>query len=288
MKNDVNAKINWNRLDPERRLGLHSKKFTGVNFGLAFVLGLFLFTLFYAALFPFMGHGLDKIDMFFHGGANARSTINYYTIFLSCWALGALWIKWLKLKTQRVALTLNILPADPNFVLTATTAKEILDNIHNKVDDPKRFLLLDRIVRSLSNLKNLGNISDFADGLKSQAENDESYVSATYTIIKSFIWGIPILGFIGTVVGLSSAVGDFGKIVSKGADIEQLKSALGNVTSGLGTAFETTLIALVAAMIVQMLMTVILHREEQFLDECSDYCHKNLIAKMKVAGLQGD
>ncbi len=286
MKSDNVTKIKWIQLDIERRLGLPCKKFTGVNFGFAFVVGLLFFGAFYGALFPFAGRGCDKVDMFFHGGVHGRSIVNYFTVFLSCWALAILWIKWMKLKAQRTALTLNILPADPNFVLTAATAREILDNIRMKVDEPRRFLLLDRVERSISNLKNLGNISDVADGLKSQAENDESYMGATYTIVKSFIWGIPILGFIGTVLGLSSAVGDFGQVVSKNADIEQLKAGLGNVTSGLGTAFETTLVALIFALTVQLLMTAILHQEEEFLDDCSDYCHKNIISKLKMAGLR--
>ena len=112
--------------------------------------------------------------------------------------------------------------------------------------------------------------------------------SSSYTVLKGFIWAIPVLGFIGTVIGLSSAVGGFGKVVSEGADIEQLKASLGGVTGGLATAFETTLIALVLAMFVQLFMTFTLNKEELFLDDCADYCHRNIISKMKTINLQDE
>jgi biopolymer transport protein ExbB/TolQ len=286
--NDDKHRLRWNRLDLECRLGLRSKKFTGVNFGFSLIIGLLLTGIFYGSLFPFAYRGHELIDMFFHGGAKMRTTIPYYTVLLSCWSLAILLVKWQKIDVQRKALSVDILPSDPNFVLTSATARKILETIYEKVDEPRRFLLFDRIERSISNLKNLGNVSDVANGLKSQADNDESYMISTYTVVKGFIWAIPVLGFIGTVVGLSNSVGAFGSVVAKGAGIEELKASLGDVTSGLATAFETTLIALVAALLVQLFMVFMQHREECFLDECSDYCHKNLIAKLKMAGLLGD
>ena len=45
------------------------------------------------------------------------------------------------------------------------------------------------------------------------------------------------------------------------------------------------LIALVAALFVQLVMTFVQNKEELFLDDCADYCHRNLIAKMKNVNL---
>ena len=90
------------------------------------------------------------------------------------------------------------------------------------------------------------------------------------------------------MLGLSDAVGGFGKVVAKGAEMEELKAALGGVTGGLATAFETTLIALVLALIVQLFAKFVLNEEELFLDECADYCNRNIVAKMKNINLNGD
>ena len=143
-------------------------------------------------------------------------------------------------------------------------------------------MLLNRIERALANLKNIGRISELAEGLTVQAENDESYIESTYTVVRGFIWAVPVLGFIGTVLGLSQAIGGFGEVVASGSGITALTSSLRNVTAGLSIAFETTLIGLVAALIIQLLATMVRKKEEDFLDNCADYCHRYIIGKLKT------
>jgi biopolymer transport protein ExbB/TolQ len=276
-------KLDGNNEDIEKFIGFASKKYTGVNNILSLLLGVMFTLLFYAALYPFwLSHRYQMVDMFFHGGEFNRSTIPYYTVFLAAWACAILIIKNQKVKMQQRAFALEIVPQDPAFVLSAMTASDILKNIHNQVYMPKRYVLFNRMERALSNLKNIGRVSDVSSLLSVQAENDEQYFESTYTLLKGFIWGIPVLGFIGTVLGLSQAVGGFGAAVTQGADISKLKNSLTGVTGGLAVAFETTLIALVAAFVLQLWMTLVRKREEDFLDECSDYCHRNIISKLKI------
>ena len=103
---------------------------------------------------------------------------------------------------------------------------------------------------------------------------------------RSGSWVIPILGFIGTVIGLSGAIGGFGTVLNADADIASLKAGLAPVTANLGIAFDTTFVALVFAMVVQMLMTVLRKQEERFLDECRDYAHATVISKLKITNGQ--
>lgn len=272
--------------DIECLVGLPSYKFTCVNHIGTFILGSLLFALFYGILSRFHNGQNPWVEMFFHGGEANRSTIPYYTVFLGMWSLAILIVKRLKLHTQAKVLSLNILPDDPNFILTTATVREIIDNINDQVASPQDFVLLDRILRALGNLRNLGNVSAVAECLNTQAQNDDDMLHSSYTIFKGFLWAIPVLGFIGTVLGLAEAVGGFGRVVQGGCtDPEQLISSLGGVTGGLSIAFETTLIALVIALILQLLMTAVVNREQHFLDECSDYCHRNIISKIKSVDL---
>jgi len=274
--------------DIECICGFKSKKFTDVNSLFSFLGGVVIFSLFYLSLSFFRGQHW-AVDMFFHGGEKDRSSIPYFTVFLGSWALSILLIKIQKLHVQRKALELSLLPDDRNFVLTCASARLILEKINLLVSNPKDFVLLDRIQRALVNLKNLGNVSAVAECLNTQARNDDEYLSGSYTVLKGFIWAIPVLGFIGTVLGLAKAIGNFGTVIDKGAgNPQELIAALGDVTGGLSIAFETTLIALVMALIIQLLMTWVLNREELFLDECSDYCHRYLISRIKSVDLAQD
>ena len=277
--------LNFQELDPEAKIGIVSRKYTDVSAIWSFFIGVILTGVFYGAMYPLhTRHKWQMVDMFFHGGLENRSTIPYFTIFLTCWCLAFLYIKLKKLNVQRKALSLNITPLDSRFVITRIVAAPLVNQLHQRVYQSEKFMLLWRIECALNGLNNLGHVSEVSSVMNDLAENDSNFMESSYTLIKGLIWAIPVLGFIGTVLGLSQAVGGFGSVVSSGADLETLKNALGGVTSGLGTAFETTLIALVAALIVQLLMTLLMRKEEQFLDECSRFCYENVTSKLRILG----
>ena len=280
---DSGNQLIWKMMDPEEKIGMHGKKYTSVNNLFSFFGGLILTLVFYGILFPFHLTGeYPMVDMFFHGGHENRSVIPYFTILLACWSLAFLYIKWRKLKVQRKALNYQLIPEHSDFVISPANVQEILDRMHNEVLFTYNFMLLWRIDCALSNLRNIGRVADVSSFLSDLAKTDSSFVENSYTLPKGLIWAIPVLGFIGTVLGLAQAVGGFGAVVAQGADLEGLKNALGGVTGGLSTAFETTLIALVAALLIQLLMTFLIQKEEAFLDEAEQFCHKNITSKLKM------
>ena len=53
----------------------------------------------------------------------------YVVTFLTAWSLVMLWVKGRKLKLQRRALGLNLIPTDdPGFILTPASAEHVLDS----------------------------------------------------------------------------------------------------------------------------------------------------------------
>src|SRR5690606_19308079 len=111
---------------------------------------------------------------------------------------------------------------------------------------------------------------------------DESTMETSYSLLVGFIWAIPVLGFIGTVLGLSEAIGGFGAVLGESHDISQIANSLRTVTGGLATAFETTLEALVAALAIQILFTFLRKSEEEFLDECAEYCQVHVVNRLRM------
>ena len=67
-----------------------------------------------------------------------------------------------------------------------------------------------------------------------------------YSTIDYIIWGMPSLGFVGTVVGIGQSLGDADAIV-RAVDKAGQVTAIEGVTSVLGVAFDTTLVALVCS-----------------------------------------
>jgi hypothetical protein len=117
--------------------------------------------------------------------------------------------------------------------------------------------------------------------LKSQSEIDATMVDSSYVLIKVFIWAIPILGFIGTVLGISDAVSSFGGEMGAAADIEVIKEQLGQVTGGLSEAFDTTLVSLIFSLWVMFPTSVMQKNEEDLLNKVDEYCNEYFLKRLR-------
>lgn len=272
--------LDWTRSDIERRLGFKGGRFTAPGTLLSLIMGALLTALFYTGLVLIQQKWPET--HWFAAMFLERGPCPYPTMLLFFWAASMLWIKWQKLKLQRRALGLPLMPQDPEFVLTSTSAKEVRERMCMMVDNPHYFVLFNRIDLALANLHNIGQASDVTAILKIQAESDEAQIASSYGIVQGFMWGIPVLGFIGTVLGLSQAIGAFTDTLQAGGDLAAIRASLKTVTGGLATAFETTLVALVCALILQMLVSFLQSAESQFLDDCNDVCHKHVAGKLRL------
>lgn len=259
-------------------------RFTSVNRVLTFLIGLLLTAIFFGIMVV-VAHQFPDLrgitDRFLD-----RGWFQYASMLLFFWALSILFIKWRKLRFQRKALGLAVFPAQPDFVLTPATAQPVLDRMHTLADATGHFMLLNRIERALSSLRNIGQVSDVSSILQTQAENDEAQIASSYSLLNGFIWAIPVIGFIGTVVGLGDAIGAFGRTLQAGADMEAIRNSLQGVTAGLSTAFDTTFVALVDALILQLLITFLQSQESEFLDNCNDYCHANMVSRLRLKKME--
>lgn len=289
-KNSLNTDIvslNWLEEDIENRIGLFKAgRHTSPNKLLGFLFAVLQAAAFFALLVYVFARipWLEPYAIVFIRPGNLWTTGPAMLFFF--WAMSLLVLKSRKLRFQQRALDLAALPQQTDFVLNETTAKPVLERLHQLVDHPRHFILINRIERALSNLRNIGGLSEVSTIMKAQSENDENQIQSSYTLMHGMVWAIPVLGFIGTVQGLSTAIGTFTRTLASSNDLSAIKSNLQGVTSGLSTAFETTLVALIAALIIQLYLTTLQKRETDFLDECNDYCHQYVISKLRLASPQ--
>lgn len=272
--------LEWHRSDFEQRIGFNGGKYTDVNIWCSFIIAGVLCGLVFTIL-GFLPSHLRKsqvVALFLD-----RGWTPYAMTGTAILAMVILFVKSRKLAFQMRALDIEIVPRANDFNLTPETAQDALKRMYGLIDDPKRFVLFNRIERALMNLRNIGNISDVSEMLRAQAENDENHTESSYSLLRGLIWTIPIFGFIGTVIGLSGAIGTFGAVLSADATISTLKENLTPVTSNLSVAFDTTFLALVWAIIVQMAMTLLQKKEEMFLDDCRDYAHCHVTSRLRLS-----
>ena len=275
--------LNWAEQDIENRWGLfQGGRYTNINKGFSFLLAAISASAFMGLMVAcyHSNHGagpLHRLGQVFVRPNNLPATIPATLFFF--WGSVTSILKIFKLRLQRRALDLAAVPQSQSFVLNEATARTVLDRMRCLVDDTRHFILLNRIDRALSSLHNIGGVSDVSAILKSQADNDENHIASSYALIHAMIWAIPVLGFVGTVLGLSLAMQKFNV---DAADAAQMRASLGPVVSGLSTAFETTLVGLIFALLLHLLSDLVQQKETAFMDECNDYCHAHVVSKLRV------
>ena len=89
---------------------------------------------------------------------------------------------------------------------------------------------------------------------------EESYLLPRY-----ISWAVPILGFIGTVLGISLAADGIRRIIGSDAGLSGLSSDLSGAIAPLGIAFDTTLIALSLSVVLTLFLTLVQRDEERIL-----------------------
>jgi hypothetical protein len=110
------------------------------------------------------------------------------------------------------------------------------------------------------------------------------------------VWFIPILGFIGTLIGLGAAISGFDEVLTGSKDFETMKLSLGSITNNLGYAFDTTLVSLFQVAIVMFFLysvqkqgdNLLLYIDEVFTDDILVRIEPEPITKSSDVGFSSE
>ncbi len=99
-----------------------------------------------------------------------------------------------------------------------------------------------RLRSAVNYVRQRGSAEGLGDELKYLADADQTRAHGRYALFRVIVWAIPILGFLGTVIGITLALNS---IDPKNPDESMLK-----VITGLGLKFDTTAVALSLSMLL--------------------------------------
>lgn len=116
--------------------------------------------------------------------------------------------------------------------------------------------------------------------LRHLEELDIARVHAGYSIVRIVIWAIPILGFLGTVIGITMAIANLSP--------QALEKSLPEVTSGLGVAFDTTALALALSMVLMFVKFGVERVEDRLLNAVDNRTSEELVGRFQEAGVSSD
>ena len=186
-------------------------------------------------------------------------------------------LKYLKIIGESRQLNKNFIDENVNF--DNHKAYELV-NLQRSLSQGKSFISV-RLSRVVSAYINSGNRSTVAEFISDDSSFYTAASASSYVLPRILIWAIPLLGFVGTVMGISSAVNGFTSFLSGAEEIEQIKEGIGFVTTGLAVAFDTTLLALLLSVLVMLPLVAVERMESQLLLAVDIYLNDRLLVKLK-------
>lgn len=105
--------------------------------------------------------------------------------------------------------------------------------------------------------------SGLEEHLRYLAELASEKLHQTYAAVRTITWAIPILGFLGTVIGITMAIAN--------VTPEQLDTSLNEVTQGLAMAFDTTALALSMSIVLVFASFLVERSEQQLLSRVEQF-----------------
>jgi len=199
------------------------------------------------------------------------------TLFFT-WAMSILVMKYRMLQHQRRALLLNVLPWEMGAEINADNVGNFIDHLYKLPRRLRDSMMVNRIRKALELFEVKQNNGAVVNMLGSQSDIDSMRIGGSYALLKAFLWAIPILGFIGTVIGLSHAIA--GMAFENVENVEAVMESLKEVTGGLGTAFDATLLGLAFALMLNFPLNTMMKDEDDTLNDIDAFCNEVLLPRL--------
>ena len=275
--------------NPER--GLLSVK------GLIFTLGLLASFIFIAVLYGgIIRPGANKAALAHSYGVDAGSSSSGIFIILKdyeqqiclslfLWGIMILVYKFILLNAEvkvlaRFAPESEGIEAEPEVDLLsgarsivrerAATLSEQIDS-KSKTPDLKNKILPYVMARGLERYHMTGSVPEATETIMGRLEVAAEQQESELSMLRYLVWAIPSIGFIGTVRGIGVAL--------QRAD-EALQGDIAGVTSALGVAFNSTLVALIISIMLMLLIHLLQGGQEGLILRLQTFCREQLIDKL--------
>ena len=227
----------------------------------------------------FMGFGWDsKLNKPTFEVNMERVIFQFLTFWMFALSVMNIVLKFSKLRAETKALHGDWIPQDLNM-------RDIpgLIKIHEKLMSTpqlhKRASLM-RMARILSMWINTEDLTRTQTYAKQETEMDIYTSDSSYKANRLYIWAMPLLGFVGTVYGVSAGIGGFADFLKGQVTSDMIKEQVGLITEGLAVAFYCTLLGLLTAGVAAFPALGAEKKEEEVLAGIDEYVEDRLLSRM--------
>lgn len=212
---------------------------------------------------------LYRILILLGGDVLSGGYIQSMTYFAFFWAWFEVKEKLKVIERERKAFKLNMIPTGEKIVFMPTDINNLKFRLI-EFERKEKYILSDLLKKACTKFHTSKSLSDLIDIVSIQIEVSQEKSEGDQSIIRYLTWVIPSVGFVGTVLGISQAL-----IVANSGDMEK-------ITSLLGVAFDTTLVALILSIVIMWFVHKLQEETDRFHSDLKEFVIDNLINKIEV------
>jgi biopolymer transport protein ExbB/TolQ len=196
----------------------------------------------------------------------------------SCFILG-LWsfaIMGYKIRTairERRLFDTPIINVSEGTSILPEDTREYARPIQALPDETRHYLLPRALLAALLRFASTRNVHDVAETVKSVCDGESERLDSELSMVRYIAWAIPAIGFVGTVRGIGEALGQAYRAV---------QGDIAGVTASLGTAFNSTFVALVISIILMFVLHQLQMIQDRLVQDSQTFCDQRLIRHMQV------
>lgn len=203
----------------------------------------------------------------------AGHPVEYFEMVMFFVGLTALILKALDVATQSRGLAEPLLGLASRRGQPVEACEELIARIRRLPERRQCEYLPQRLRKGLEYVCRQGSSDALDEELRYLAEMDQQRAHASYGLVRVVIWAIPILGFLGTVIGITMAIARLTP--------EALETSMPMVVAALGVAFDTTALALALSMILYFTQFFVDRAESGLLSKVEDRVEDELLGRFE-------
>ncbi|MFM1802598.1 MAG: hypothetical protein RJA81_1950 [Planctomycetota bacterium] len=146
---------------------------------------------------------------------------------------------------------------------------------------------LEQLVTS-SKTAGLNEFQQIMELNREQSALDQEHEAGRFTLTRYILYLLPVIGFIGTVEGISKALANISIVLPMVKDLDGFMNNLTSVTSALQIAFDSTLLALFLSATLMFVQTMMLRRAEDLLSRIDRWVVDQAIVPLVSAATTTD
>lgn len=193
-------------------------------------------------------------------------------IILTLWGLAIMGYKFRSLGRERRMFEANLVAVAEGESVLPEDARGHARALEALDAESRERLLPQLLLTALNRFRMTRSIQDVSDEVGRAAQGYGDRMDSELSLVRYIAWAIPSIGFIGTVRGIGQAMGQAHRA---------LEGDMSGVTESLGTAFNSTLVALLLSMVLMFLLFQLQQTQERLVLDAQGLAERKLIQNLQ-------